>query len=136
MLTREDLALAVEQATGSPVFGAWLRSSWGSYLKAASFRGLICFAPGAGQQVRFTAPATWVPGAITRPAPGEALGEIIRCFLAAYAPATAEDLTRWWLGPPRPRQEASAAAWPGPGRSRQPARDSRMTGRTRSVFRW
>jgi hypothetical protein len=110
VLTRAELALAVEQDTGSARFGEWLRGSWGSYLKAASFRGLICFAPGTGTQVRFTAPATWVPGGITRPAPEEAIGEITRRFLGGYAPATAEDLTRWWLGPPRPRQGVAMLA--------------------------
>jgi hypothetical protein len=110
VLTRAELALAVERDTGSPRFGEWLRGSWGSYLKAASFQGLICFAPGAGTQVRFTAPATWVPGGITRPPPEEAVGEITRRFLRGYAPATAEDLTRWWLGPPRPRRGAAMLA--------------------------
>jgi uncharacterized protein YcaQ len=60
--------------------------------------------------VRFTAPATWLRGPITGPAPAEALGAITRRFLGGYAPATAEDLTRWWLGPPRPRQGAAMLA--------------------------
>ena len=33
-----------------------------------------------------------------------------RDFLGGYAPATAEDLTRWWLGPPRPRRGAAMLA--------------------------
>jgi len=110
VLSRADLAAEVERSTGSAKFGEWLRGSWGSYLKAASFRGLICFAPSAGTQVRFTAPATWLRGPITGPAPAEALGAITRRFLGGYAPATAEDLTRWWLGPPRPRQGAAMLA--------------------------
>ncbi len=32
----------------------------GSYLKAASFRGLICFGPGEGGNVTFTNPRSWV----------------------------------------------------------------------------
>lgn len=51
VLTREELALAVEQITGSPLFGEWVRFSWGSYLKAASFRGSICFARSTGSNV-------------------------------------------------------------------------------------
>src|SRR5215467_5583257 len=35
---------------------------------------------------------------------------ITRRFLGGYAPATPEDLTRWWLGPPRPRQGAAMLA--------------------------
>jgi Winged helix DNA-binding domain len=106
VLTREELAVAVGQVSGSPVFAEWVRVSWGSYLKAASFRGLICFAPNRGTEVRFTAPATWVRGGIERPEPMEALRAVTRRFLAAYAPATVEDLTRWWLGPPMPRRGA------------------------------
>jgi hypothetical protein len=56
-----ELAREVEQITGSQSFGEFVRFSWGSYLKAASFRGSICFAPGTGGNVRFTAPATRVP---------------------------------------------------------------------------
>lgn len=110
VLTREELALEVERITGAPSFGEWVRFSWGSYLKVASFRGLICFAPSEGGRVRFTAPATWVAGKIDRPEPTDGLREIARRFLAAYAPATAEDLTRWWLGPPMPRKGAHMLA--------------------------
>ncbi len=78
-------------------------TSWGAYLKAASFRGLICFGPGEGGKVTFTNPRSWVRGGDRTPVdPDEALREVTRRFLASYAPATAEDLTRWWLGPPRP----------------------------------
>jgi uncharacterized protein YcaQ len=104
ILTREELAAGVEQRTGSKSFGELVRFSWGSYLKAASFRGLICFAPREGARVTFTSPETWVPHHIDRIDPVEALREITRRFLAAYAPATTESLTRWWLGPPTPRR--------------------------------
>jgi hypothetical protein len=98
LLTREELALAVEQRTGSPTYGEWVRFSWGSYLKAASFRGLLCFAPTTGGNVRFTHPATWVPSNMERLDPAEALREVTRRFLAAYSPATAADLGLWWGG--------------------------------------
>jgi uncharacterized protein YcaQ len=110
ILTREELALEIERITGSAEFGGWARFSWGSYLKASSFRGLICFAPGEGRRVRFTAPATWVPGGIDRPDPVDALREVTRRFLGAYAPATIEELTRWWLGPIMPRRGAQMFA--------------------------
>jgi hypothetical protein len=102
ILTRAELAEAVERISGKPEHAEWIGSSWGSYLKAASFRGKICFAPGAGTQVRFTTPDTWLREPIRRPSAAHALQEITRRFLAAYAPATPEDLTRWWLGPPVP----------------------------------
>jgi hypothetical protein len=98
VLTREELALAVEQQTGSPVFAEWVRFSWGSYLKAAAFRGLLCFAPSAGSSVRFTAPATWVPDRIEAPDPQDALRALTRRFLGAYGPLTAADLALWWGG--------------------------------------
>jgi uncharacterized protein YcaQ len=96
--TREELALAVEQSTGSQEYAEWVRFSWGSYLKAASFRGLICFASSAGNNVRFTGPATWIPGTLDKPDATEALREVTRRFLGAYAPLTAADLALWWAG--------------------------------------
>jgi hypothetical protein len=100
VLTREELALAIERITGSSTLAELVRFSWGSYLKAASFRGLICFGPGEGTQVRFTNPTTWVPDTIDRPEPMEGIAGITRRYLGAYAPVTAEDLARWWVGPP------------------------------------
>jgi hypothetical protein len=96
VLTREELALAVERITGSPSLGEHVRFSWGSYLKPASFRGRLCFAESEDGRVRFTTPATWLPGEIQKPDPDDALREVTRRFLAAYAPATAEDLGLWW----------------------------------------
>ncbi len=101
-LTREELARAVERITGEPSFGEYVRFSWGSYLKPASFRGRLCFAPGDGGRVRFTTPATWIRGGIEEPDPLDALREVTRRFLAAYMPLTAEDLGLWWgVGPAR-----------------------------------
>jgi hypothetical protein len=98
ILTREELALAVEQSTGEPEIGELVRFSWGSYLKAASFRGLICFAPSLGGNVRFTTAATWVPDAGDRPDGADALRDVTRRFLAAYAPLTGAELALWWGG--------------------------------------
>lgn len=109
-LAREELALEVERITGAASFGEYIRSSWGSYLKPASFRGQLCFAPSDDGRVRFTTPATWVPGGIDEPDRAEALREVTRRFLAAYAPATAEDLALWWggYGPARGRRMLAA----------------------------
>jgi uncharacterized protein YcaQ len=98
MLTREELALEVERITGEQEYGEWVRFSWGSYLKAAAFRGLICFAPSAGSNVRFTTAATQVPGSRDRPDPQEALREVTRRFLRAYGPLTGAELALWWGG--------------------------------------
>jgi hypothetical protein len=103
-LTREELADAV-----GPRFTEHVRFSWGSYLKPASFRGLLCFAPGDGNRVRYTSPATWLGRPIDRPAPGDALREIARRFLSAYAPCAADDLGLWWgIGPSRARRMIAA----------------------------
>lgn len=96
LLTREELAQAVEQKTGSRQFGEWVRFSWGSYLKALAFRGIVCFAPSIGGRVRFTTPQSWLGDAPALWDPGEALAEVTRRYLATYAPATVEDLARWW----------------------------------------
>jgi uncharacterized protein YcaQ len=97
-LTREELALEVEQITGSPEYGEYVRSSWGSHLKPASFRGRLCFAASDDGRVRFTTPATWIPGGTDTADAVDALREVTRRFLAAYAPVTAEDLALWWGG--------------------------------------
>jgi hypothetical protein len=110
-LTREELAAGVERLTGVGVYGEWVRSNWGSYLKAVSFRGGLCFAPSTGGRVRFSAPETWLAGGrgdrgrLDRPDPQAALREVTRRYLGAYAPATAADLGRWWgVGPSRGRR--------------------------------
>ncbi len=98
-LTREELAVEIERVTGSPEMGEYVRSSWGSYLKPASFRGRLCFAPSDEDgRVRFTTPATWVRRRMRSPEPDEALREVTRRFLTAYGPATAEGLALWWGG--------------------------------------
>jgi uncharacterized protein YcaQ len=98
LLTREELAAEVETRTGSALLGEWVRESWGTSLKAISFRGLLCFAPTENGRVRFTAPDTWVPGATERVAPETALQEVTRRFLLAYGPATAAHFGLWWGG--------------------------------------
>jgi hypothetical protein len=94
--TRAELAAEVARVTGSPGMAERLQQSWGVYLKPASFRGKLCFGPGEGQRVRFTAPAAWVPGGVKTVDPAEALREITRRHLGAFAPATRDDLARWW----------------------------------------
>ena len=109
VLTREELAVEVEQTTGSQTLGEWIRFSWGSYMKPASFRGQLCFAPSDDGRVRFTSPATWIPGGIDAPDSEDALREVTRRYLGAYAPATAEDLALWWgVGPARGRRMLAA----------------------------
>jgi Winged helix DNA-binding domain len=100
LLTREELATAVAELTGSPKLGDKLRESWGALLKPAAALGRLCFAPNQGQQVRFTRPDTWL-GGWTDHDPDEAMAEVTRRFLAVSGPVTREDFARWW-GIPSP----------------------------------
>jgi Winged helix DNA-binding domain len=95
-LTRDELGAKVAKLTRSKAMGERIGGSWGAYLKPASFQGRLCFGPSEGQRVRFTTPASWVPGGVPEVDPDDALREITRRYLAAYAPATREDLRRWW----------------------------------------
>jgi uncharacterized protein YcaQ len=105
-LTREELAGAVARLTGTPSLGEKMLGSWGSLLKPAAFQGRLCFAPSRGPNVCFTRPDRWLAG---RPGgagpavdPEEALRQVTRAYLAAYGPATREELARWWgETPPR-----------------------------------
>ena len=107
-LTRDELAEAVSERTGSVELGDKLRESWGVFLKPVAFRGRLCFAPGEGQKVRFTRPDTWLTGgdgsrdaAAAGGLPADAaLREIARRYLAAHGPATREELARWWATTP------------------------------------
>jgi hypothetical protein len=100
LLTREGLAVLVEAE--DPELGEWVRSSWGSYLKPASWRGRLCFAPSEGSRVRFTSPSTWLAGTIEHHEPADALLEVTRRFLAAYGPTTARHFGVWaGVGPAR-----------------------------------
>jgi hypothetical protein len=63
-------------------------------LKSAAFPGHLCFAPSAGQNVRFTRPDSWVRKLLPVDAV-HALSELTRRYLTAYGPATREDYSRW-----------------------------------------
>lgn len=94
VLTREELASRVDGLV-SDNLGKKLRESWGSVLKLAAFQGLICFAPGEGQTVRFTRPDTWI-GEQKEFDPEEALLDVLRRYLGTYGPADRDDFRRWW----------------------------------------
>src|SRR5262249_19757226 len=99
VITREELVKEVGRLTGSAAFGAKLaQSSWGTVLKPAAFTGRLCFGPSLGQRVRFTRPDTWLAAAPLMVDPPVATAAVTRRFLAAYGPATYQDLARWWGG--------------------------------------
>ncbi len=105
-LTRDELAAAVAEASGSPALGEKLGDSWGAYLKPASFQGSLCFGPNRGRSVTFVSPGSWIEAGPGPPAE-EAVAEVTRRYLRAYGPATAAEYSRWW-GPRRPAQATRA----------------------------
>ncbi|HZB78376.1 MAG TPA: winged helix DNA-binding domain-containing protein [Actinomycetota bacterium] len=97
-LTREELADEVGRRTRSSKLGETLRESWGAVLKPCSFQGVLCFAPGEGQRVRFTNPGSWLDLDDRRPDPAHAVSEVFRRFIKSYGPVSREELARWWTG--------------------------------------
>lgn len=98
-LTRDGLAAAVSKLTGSSDLGEKVLGSWGSFLKPASFRGLLCFGPSAGQNVCFTRPDRWL-GPLDPVPSGEATLAVARWFLGGHGPASRDDYARWWAMSP------------------------------------
>jgi len=104
-LTVDELTEAIVERVGSwagdrvmPAFqDNWPR--WRQAESVATSRGALCFGPGRGRRATYTSPRLWLPG--FRPAPAEeALAALVRSYLHAYGPATAEQFGRW-LGAPR-----------------------------------
>jgi len=74
-----------------------LASSWGTLLKPAADRGYLIHAAGEGNTVTFTRPDRWI-GRWREVEPDEALPELLLRYLAAYGPASAVEVRRWWGG--------------------------------------
>jgi hypothetical protein len=89
-LTREQLADAVAAEVGSEHLAERLRGGFGDLLKPAAFRGDLVFGPDEGRNVTFIHPGD------VDPFHGDAAGALVRRYLAAYGPATREELARWF----------------------------------------
>jgi Winged helix DNA-binding domain len=98
-MTREQLAIALAEQTGiAHLRDLILSSSWGSPLKQSALRGDLCFGPKQGQNVTFVNPRAWMDE-WPLIEPEQAVREMIRLYLRAYGPATAEDFAHWcWDG--------------------------------------
>src|SRR5918999_4322921 len=94
-LTREQLADKIAEHGGAKLREKFL-SGWGALLKPSARRGDLCFGPNRGRNVTFVRPDRWLRlRALPRLDQDEARRELVRRFLSAYGPATADDLGRW-----------------------------------------
>ena len=94
-ITREQLADAIAEYTGSAHLREVLLSGWGALLKPSARRGHICFGPNQGQNVTFVRPERWLPtNGVGEP--DAALQAVARRFLTTYGPATLDEFARWW----------------------------------------
>jgi len=91
--TREQLADEIAELAGAELRERVL-SGWGALLKPSARRGDLCFGPNRGRNVTFVRPDRWLRG-FRRVDTEEGRREIVRRFLGAYGPATADDLGRW-----------------------------------------
>ena len=105
-LTVDELDEAVRGIVGEwavercmPAFQQqWPR--WRQAVDTAAARGLLCFGADRDRKVTYTSPHRWLPGLTPRPG-AEAQGDLLRAYLHAYGPATAEHLARWLSAPAR-----------------------------------
>ncbi|GIF77213.1 winged helix DNA-binding domain-containing protein [Asanoa siamensis] len=103
-LTREELADAIITATGHQDLRDRLTQGFGTLLKPAAFRGLLCSGPPRGRNVTFVAPRAWLGG--TEQADTDAaIDHLVSDYLGAYGPAAPEEFARWFdLTPARAKK--------------------------------
>lgn len=89
-LTRSELALGLAER-GIPVEGQAIHH----LLRFAALRGLICLGPKRGRDLTYVLLDDWLPAETAEAPPADPLAIFARRYLAAYAPATAEDFARW-----------------------------------------
>jgi hypothetical protein len=94
-MTRQALAEALAARLGDPAFAARITGSWGTFLKPAANRGLLCFGPDEGRNVTFVKPADWLRIEIP-PADAAATAAVIERHLAAFPGSSKPELARWW----------------------------------------
>lgn len=100
-LTRDELAREIMRITKHKHLEEHLLSGWGVMLKPAAFRGLLCFGPQSGRSVTFVRPDQWL-GHWEEHDEDDALKDVFRRFLSAYAPASRAEVARWWgVRPPQ-----------------------------------
>ena len=91
--TRRELGAAVKARLGAGM-AKNLESGWGSFLKPAARRGVLCFGPSEGQTVTFVRPDAWL-ARWREVEQEEGQAELLRRFLAAYGPASRDEFAEW-----------------------------------------
>ncbi|MEU7908170.1 DNA glycosylase AlkZ-like family protein [Actinoplanes sp. NPDC049118] len=94
VLTRDELAGAVIDATGHEDLRGPLTQGFGAILKPLAFRGLLCSGPPRGRNVTFVAPRAWL-GDWTEVPADEAIDRLAFGCLDAYGPAEPAEFARW-----------------------------------------
>jgi len=94
-LTRMELADAIIDATGHQELRDRLTQGFGTILKPAAFRGLLCSGPPRGRNVTFVAPRRWL-GDWEPVETDAAIDRLATDYLGAYGPATPEEFARWF----------------------------------------
>jgi hypothetical protein len=94
-LTREELIAAIVAERKLSHLAEELRSGWGTLFKPLAFQGDLCQGPGRGSRVTFTRPDVISSGWAGVPEPDDAAPIVIRAYLAAYGPATTENIRNW-----------------------------------------
>ncbi|MEV4534653.1 winged helix DNA-binding domain-containing protein [Asanoa sp. NPDC049518] len=94
-LTREELADAIIRATGHQELRDRLTQGFGTILKPAAFRGLLCSGPPRGRNVTFVAPRRWL-GSWESVGTDDAIDRLATDYLGAYGPATPDEFARWF----------------------------------------
>ena len=94
-LTRDELVAAIVAKRELGHLGDELRSGWGTLFKPLAWQGELCYGPSQGTRVTFTRPDLVSPQWAGVPDPEEAAPRVIRAYLAAFGPATTDNLRNW-----------------------------------------
>jgi hypothetical protein len=94
-LTREELIAAIVAERQLSHLADELRSGWGTLFKPLAFQGDLCYGPSQGSRVTFARPDVASARWAGVPDPDEAATIVIPSYLAAYGPATTENLRNW-----------------------------------------
>jgi hypothetical protein len=94
-MTRSALARALAERLGDDAFAERVASGWGTFLKPAAGRGLLCFGPGDGRNVTFVDPRAWLGREMPPPSEG-AVVDVLARHIAVFPGSSGGELARWW----------------------------------------